>query len=125
MERMGAIRIERDGESALDRVRGWLTRHRGEVLRLDGTRRVALGSPITGARAVIIAATVEDEGRPGPELGGVIRALSARTDGEPARLVFEGRAAGGLAPDRAEVVATEMLRVINRQIAEDEVAKVA
>src|SRR5256885_13466609 len=87
---MNAIRIETDGAAGLGRVYLWLTRHRGQVVELDGARRLALGVPITGARAVIIAAVMQDDGTTGPQLGGVLRAISNRTVDEPVRLVFGG-----------------------------------
>jgi hypothetical protein len=123
---MGTIRIETDGSSDLARVYMWLTRHRGQIVDLDVNRRIALGVPISGARAVIVAAVLQDDRTPGPQLGGVLRALSNRTEAEPVRLVFEGRSPGGLGRDEAEVVAAQVLERINEQIAADELeARVA
>ena len=123
---MNTIRIETDGAADLGRVYLWLTRHRGQVVELDGARRVALGVPITGARAVIIAAVLQEDGATGPQLGGVLRAISNRTVDEPVRLVFEGRSPAGLTRDEAESAASELLERVNEQIASDEVvAKVA
>jgi hypothetical protein len=120
------IRIEHDGASDLASVLLWLTRHRGEVIALDERKHLELGTPISGARAVIIAAVLQDEDRPGPQLGGVLRAISSRTDGEPVRFVFDGRSPGGLSREQAETVAAELLEQVDRQIARDElVAKVA
>ena len=120
------IRIETDGSSDLSRVYLWLTRHRGQTIDLDGNRRIALGVPISGARAVIVAAVLQDDRRPRPQLGGVLRALSNRTEAEPVRLVFEGRSPGGLPRDEAELVATQVLERINEHIAADELeARVA
>ena len=107
------IRIESGGASDLGRILRWLTRHRGEVVMLDATMRVALGSPISGARAVIVSAVVQDDTHPGPQLGGVVRALAGRTEFEPARLVFEGRSPAGLTQQDAEAVATEILERIS------------
>ena len=123
---MGTIRIETDGSSDLARVYLWLTRHRGQMVDLDGHRRITLGVPISGARAVIVAAVLQDDRRPKPQLGGVLRALSNRTGAEPVRLIFEGRSPGGLARDEAEVVAAQVLERINEHIAADELeARVA
>ena len=123
---MNTIRIETDGAADLGRVYLWLTRHRGQVVELDGARRVALGVPITGARAVIIAAVLQEDGATGPQLGGVLRAISNRAVDEPVRLVFEGRSPVGLTRDEAESAASELLERVNEQIASHEVvAKVA
>src|SRR2546430_5718382 len=103
---MNTIRIETVGAADLGRVYLWLTRHRGQVVKLDGTRRLALGVPITGARAVIIAAVLQDDGATGPQLGGVLRAISNRTGDEPGRLGFAGRSAAGLTRDGAESAAS-------------------
>ena len=123
---MGAIRIEADGTSDLARAHQWMTRHRGQVVQLDGTRQLRLGVPITGARAVIVAAVLEAQSRHEPQLGGVLRALSSRTSAEPVRLVFEGRSPGGLTPGETETVAAALLKDVDAQIASDELeAKVA
>jgi hypothetical protein len=114
------IRIETNGASDLFRTQLWLNRHRGGVVRLDGTRRLALGTPISGARAVIIAAVLQDDERPGPQLGGVVRALSNRTESEPVRLVFEGRSPAGLSREEAEATATEVLERISGMVVDDQ-----
>lgn len=120
------IRIETDGASDLSHTASWLARHRGEVVRIDDTKRLALGNPISGARAVIIAAALEDDVRPGPQLGGVVRALSNRTESEPVRLVFEGRSPAGLPRDEAEAMAAEVLERISVLVDDDQpVAEVA
>jgi hypothetical protein len=116
---MGTIRIETEGSVDLARVYSWMTRHRGQVVALDETRRLALGVPITGARSVLVAAVVQDETRPGPELGGVVRALSNRTDAEPTKLVFEGRSSGALTRDEAEAIATGVLRRISGLVVDE------
>src|SRR2546423_15306581 len=97
---MNTIRIETDGAADLGRVYLWLTRHRGQVVELDGTRRLALGVPITGARAVIIAAVLQEDGATGPQLGGGLRAISNRTGDEPRGVVFGGRSPAG--PERGQ-----------------------
>lgn len=113
------IRIETDGASDLARMTLWLGRHRGEVVRIDESKRLLLGTPITGARAVIIAAVLQDDGRPGPQIGGVVRALANRTDAEPVRLVFEGRSPAGLPREQAEAIAAEVLERISGLALED------
>jgi hypothetical protein len=123
---MSTIRIEREGNSNLSRVYLWLTRHRGQVIELDPTRRLSLGVPISGARAVIVAAVLEDDKRPQTHLGGVLRAVSNRTATEPVRLVFDGRFLGGLRRDEAEVEAAGILERMSELLAEDDlVAEVA
>lgn len=114
------IRIETDGASDLVHVSSWLARHRGEVVRLDATRRLALGNPISGARAVIIAAMLQDDARPGTQLGGVVRALSNRSESEPVKLVFEGRSPAGLAQQDAEAIATVILDRISGFVVDDQ-----
>jgi hypothetical protein len=114
---MSTIRIETDGTSDLASVYLWLTRHRGQAV--DRTKRLVFGVPISGARAVIVAVSLQDDRRPGTQLGGVMRAISSRVDTEPVRLVFEGRSPGGLTPDEAEGVATRILQTISEQIASD------
>lgn len=110
---MSTIRIETDGASDLSQTQSWLGRHRGDVVRIDDSKRLALGTPISGGRAVIVAAVVQDDGRPGPQLGGVVRALSNRTATGPVRLVFEGRSPAGLPRDEAEAIAAEVLERIS------------
>lgn len=123
---MSTIRIETDGTSDLARVYLWLARHRGQVVELDDYRRLTLGVPISGARAVIVAAVLRDDRRPQTQLGGVVRAMSNRIAAEPVRLVFDGRALGSLPRGEAEAEATEVLRRISDLVAEDEfVAEVA
>ena len=120
---MGTIRIETDGAGDLSQVNRWFARHRGGVVELDQTRRLALGIPVTGARAVIVAVTLQDERRPGPELGGVVRAISNRTNLEPVRLVFEGRSPVGLPRSEAEAMATEVLDAVSRSITTDDLVE--
>ena len=120
---MSTIRIETDGSSDLARVYLWLTRHRGQAIELDRTKRLVFGVPISGARAVIVAVSLQDDRRPGTQLGGVMRAISSRVDTDPVRLVFEGRSPGGLTPSEAERVATRILDAISHQIAADDVVE--
>jgi hypothetical protein len=120
---MGTIRIEADGAGDLSQVNRWFARHRGGVVELDQTRRIALGIPITGARAVLVAVTLQDERRPRPELGGVVRAISSRTNLEPVRLVFEGRSPIGLPRSEAEAMATEVLHAVSRSITTDDLVE--
>lgn len=117
---MSTIRIETDGASDLSRTQSWLARHRGDVVRIDDTKRLALGNPISGARAVIVAAVLQDDGHPGPQLGGVVRALSKRAESEPVRLVFEGRSPADLPRDEAEAIAAEVLERISVLVVDDQ-----
>lgn len=116
---MSTIRIEAEGTSDLGRVHAWMDQHRGAVVQLDATKRLQLGTPISGARAVIVSAVLQDDARPGPQLGGVVRVLSNPTGVEPARLVFEGRSPAGLTSDEAEAAAAELLREFDARIATD------
>ncbi len=125
---MKAIRIESGGASDLAHAYEWLSRHRGQVIELDRTRQVELGVPITGARAVLVAVTLQShlDGVPLPELGGVMRVIASRWEGEPVRLVFEGRSPVHLPPADAEATASELLAGISELIAEDDrIAEVA
>jgi hypothetical protein len=111
---MGAIRIEADGKSEMSRVYRWLTSHRGQVVQLGSDTTLTLGVPISGARAVIIAAVLNNG------VGGVLRALANLT-GPPIRLVFDIRARAGLNPSELRAIGAEALDAISRQIAEDDV----
>jgi hypothetical protein len=123
---MNTIRIETGGTTDLAQVYMWLTRHRGKIIELDRGRRLVFGVPISGARAVIVAVVVQDDAHPGPQMGGVLRALSSRTDAEPVRLVFEGRSPNGRPRSEAEVVAADVLDRISEMIADNDlVAEVA
>ena len=117
---MNAIRIETDGASDLASVYLWLSRHRGQIVEIDRTKRLTFGVPISGARAVIVAVVLQDDGRPGPQFGGVLRAISNRTAAEPVRLVFEGRSPAGLEPAEAQLLAAEIIDRISEQIAADD-----
>src|SRR3989440_11725293 len=118
---MSTIRIETDGTSDLARVYLWLTRHRGQAIELDRTKRLVFGVPISGARAVIVAVSLQDDRRPGAQLGGVMRAISSRVDSDPVRLVVEGRSAGGLTPSEAERGGTPIRGATPHPIASDDV----
>src|SRR3989440_10794000 len=120
---MSTIRIETDGTSDLARVYLWLTRHRGQAIELDRTKRLVFGVPISGARAVIVAVSLQDDRRPGAQLGGVMRAISSRVDSDPVRLGFEGRLPGGLTPDEAGGVSTRVLQTISDQVPFDDLVE--
>lgn len=123
---MSTVRLEFDGTNDLASIYLWLSQHRGEVLELDRSRRLILGVPISGAKAVIVAVVLQDDLHPGPHIGGVLRALSNRTDSQPARLVFEGRAPLGLSSDEANRIAAEVVDAISQQItSERAIANVA
>src|SRR2546422_11334513 len=91
---MSTIRIETDGTSDLARVYLWLTRHRGQAVQLDRNKRLVFGVPIPGARAVIVAVSLQDDRRPGTQLGAVIAAISSRIGTEAGPLVVRGPAPG-------------------------------
>jgi hypothetical protein len=120
---MSTIRIETDGTSDLARVYLWLTRHRGQTIELDRSQRLVFGVPISGARAVIVAVVLQDDHKPGTQIGGVLRAIASRVDTEPVRLVFEGRSPAGLSPAAAEAAATRVLAAISEQIVTDELVE--
>lgn len=128
------VRIESDSASDLARVYVWLSRHRGQSVdlgngsqtRLAGGGRLSFGIPMSGARAVISAVNLYLDGTEEPVLGGVLRALSNRTAGGPARLVFDGRSPARLPREEAQLTAAEMLDTIVELIAADDlVAEVA
>lgn len=123
---MSTIRVEGGETTALSQVYVWLSQHRGQVVELGGSKRLALGVPISGARAVIVAADVEDGSRSGPRLGGVLRALSHVERKDPVRLVFDVRSTGGLDASTVEQVGSEVLQSVAALIADSEpAAKVA
>jgi hypothetical protein len=116
---MGAIRIEADGTSEMSRVYRWLASHRGQVVPLDDDKTLTLGVPISGARAVLIAAVLSNG------VGGVLRALTNLT-GPPIRFVFDIRSRAGLDANEVRAIGAEALDAISRQIAEeDAVSQVA
>jgi hypothetical protein len=110
---MGTIRTETVSAGDLSRTYLWLSRHRGESIELEPGRQLTLGVPISGARAVIIAAVLDNG------VGGVIRALSHPAAGG-VHLVFDVRSRGGLEIGAVEALAADVLDTIARQIAEDE-----
>ncbi|HYU62537.1 MAG TPA: hypothetical protein VEN12_02045 [Verrucomicrobiae bacterium] len=123
---MDPIRQETEGTTDLARVHGWLSRHRGQTLDLDHAQSLVLGVPISAARAVLVAVALHADGEVVPRLGGVVRAISNRTPGEPVRLVFEGRSPAHLPPSEAEVAASLLLGSISDLVAGDDlVARVA
>ena len=120
------IRIEVEGPGDLPRMQEWLSRHRGQTLELDRARQLEFGVPISAARAVLVAVTLQDGDRTTTRLGGVVRAIANRSVADPVRLVFEGRSPSHLQPKDAETAASEVLGTISRLIAEeDRVAEVA
>jgi hypothetical protein len=116
------IRIETDGATGLARTQAWLSRHRGQSIDLDRTRQLEFGVPISGAGAVLVAVTVGD-GESRPQLGGVVRAIATRGEGEVIRLVFEGRSPAHLEPDDAQSMAVDLLAVISRLVEEDDLTE--
>jgi hypothetical protein len=120
------IRIEALGTADLTRVHDWLSRHRGQTVELDRTKQVEFGVPINAARAVLIAVTLQQGDTSAPQIGGVVRAIANRHDGDPVRLVFEGRSPAHLSSEEAESEALGMLGAISILMAENEpVAQVA
>jgi len=120
------IRIEVEGPSDLPRMQEWLSRHRGQTLDLGRTRQLEFGVPISAARAVLVAVTLQDGEGTTTRLGGVVRAIANRSESQPVRLVFEGRSPAHLQPEDAASAASELLGTISRLVAEDEpVAEVA
>ncbi len=80
------IRIEVEGPSDLPRMQDWLSRHRGQTLELDRARQLEFGVPISAARAVLVAVTLQDGDPTTTQLGGVVRAIANRSLAEPVRL---------------------------------------
>ncbi|HKW06229.1 MAG TPA: hypothetical protein VJS19_01525 [Candidatus Dormibacteraeota bacterium] len=109
---MGTIRVEADGASEMSHVQRWLTAHRGQEVGVDTDKILTLGAPIIGARAVIIAAVLNNG------VGGVLRALTNL--GGSVRFVFDIRARAGLNAEQVKAVGTETLDAIARHIAKDE-----
>ena len=123
---MEAIRTEAQGVTDLAHAKKWMSRHRGQVVDLNSARQIELGVPITGARAVMVAVTLQNDGEQSAELGGVVRAIANRNEGEPVRLVFEGRSPARLPQADAESVASQLLVAISELLAEDDpIAEVA
>ncbi len=117
---MKAIRTEARGKTDLAHAQHWLSRHRGQVVELNEARQLELGVPITGGRAVLVAVTLQNDGEAAPELGGVVRALAGGSEGEPIRLVFEGRSPARLPQAEAESAASNLLVAISELLAEDD-----
>ena len=109
----GGIHIEAQAATDVERVHDWFSAHRGQRIALDPERRVELGTPISGARAVLVAVTVQTAEATAPELGGVVRALAGRRSEEPALLVFEGRSPAHMRDEDARLAAAELLAAIS------------
>jgi len=107
------IRIETEAGTDLAHVQGWFSAHRGQKITFDRERRIELGAPISGARAVLVAVTLENSDASAPELGGVVRALAAGRGEEPALLVFEGRSPAHIPDDDARAAAAGVLELIS------------
>jgi hypothetical protein len=121
---MSAIRIETDGAGDFTRVYQWVARHRGQNVELEKGRSLALGAPISGARAVIVAVAMQLDGR--SLIAGVLRALSSQSARDHVRLVFEGRSPGSHSSQETEALAVELVDLISAQVAaEQPVEKVA
>jgi hypothetical protein len=120
---MGAIRIEADGSNDMAQIYSWLSRNRGQVVSLEsergGERQLTLGVPISGARAVIVTAALDNG------MAGVLRAVASPAGGA-ARLAFDVRSKGGLGREAAQEIAVQVVEEISRQMAGEElVARVA
>jgi hypothetical protein len=115
------IHIQAQSASDLAQVQEWMARHRGQRVELKGSRSLELGAPISGARAVLVAVTLQSADAPAPDLGGVVRALASRRGDEPALLVFEGRSPAHMADDDARSLASDMLEAISGMAAGDEI----
>ena len=121
-----AIRMETTATARLAQVQEWFSAHRGETIGLARERRIELGAPISGARAVLVAVTLRSADGRAPDLGGVVRALASRRGDEPALLVFEGRSPAHLPDDDAGSLAAELLEAISGMAAGHElIAEVA
>jgi len=101
-------------------MQDWLSRHRGQTLDLDRTRQLEFGVPISAARAVLVAVTLQDGEPSATQLGGVVRAIANRSESQPVRLVFEGRSPAHLQPEAAATAASQLLGTISRLVAQDE-----
>ena len=101
-------------------MQDWLSRHRGQTLDLDRMRQLEFGVPISAARAVLVAVTLQDGERGATQLGGVVRAIASRSESQPVRLVFEGRSPSYLEPGDAATAASELLETISRLVGQDE-----
>jgi hypothetical protein len=120
------IRIEAEAGTDLAHVQKWFSANRGQQISVDGQRRIELGAPISGARAVLVAVTMQTSDASAPELGGVVRALARRSDQEPALLVFEGRSPAHIPDEDARTAAAGVLELISNLAAGHElIAEVA
>ena len=115
------IRLETTAGARLAQVQDWFAAHRGQTIGLARERRLELGAPISGARAVLVAVTLQSADAPAPDLGGVVRALASHRGDEPALLVFEGRSPAHMADDDARSLASDMLEAISGMAAGDEI----
>jgi hypothetical protein len=106
------IQIQAPSASDLAHVQDWLGAHRGQSIELGGSRSLELGAPITGARAVLVAVTLQSTDWPAPDLGGVVRVLAGPRGDEPALLVFKGRSPAHMPDDEARSLAAKMLEAI-------------
>ena len=68
----------------------------------------------------MVAVTLQTDADRTPDLGGVVRALASPSQGQPVRLVFEGRSPARLPCADAQAAASELLTTISVLIAEDE-----
>ena len=109
----GGIHIEAQAATDVERVHDWFSAHRGQRIALDPERRIELRTPISGARAVLVAVTVQTAEATAPELGGVVRAVAGRRSEEPALLVFEGRSPAHIPDEDARLAAAELLEAIS------------
>jgi len=107
------IHIEAQAATDLERVHDWFSAHRGQRIALDPGRRIELGAPISGARAVLVAVTMQTAEATAPQLGGVVRVLASRRSEEPALLVFEGRSPAHIPDEDARLAAAELLEAIS------------
>jgi hypothetical protein len=110
MQMTTGIRAERTALTGLPRIYIWLAQHRGATVELPGdSRRLAIGFPLTAARAAICAVSLHNRGDKAPLVSGCLRAIAGPDETEPVRLIFTGRAQARLARGEAETLASEML----------------
>ena len=120
------IRMETEAGTDLAHVHKWFSAHRGQQVSLDRERRIELGTPISGARAVLVAVTMQTADGSAPELGGVVRALAPQHGEERALLVFEGRSPAHIPDEDARNAAAGVLELISNLAAgHDLMAEVA
>jgi hypothetical protein len=114
---MGNLRVEADGISNLADVHRWMSDHRGQVVELDGHRRLALGLPISGARAVIVPTLLQDDAHPGPQLRGVLRALVSGDGRAPVKMVFDVASRGAFDHSTVREVGSDVLHSVSVLVA--------